>query len=146
VSEDFVIDTSVVMSWCFKDEINRYADAILDLLEEATAFAPSIWSLEVGNVLLVAERRKRLSEADSIRFITLLSELPIIVEQEPPERMIHEILALARALNYKIKEAPIYWMNHPQSHVGWSSYFQVLMEVVKIRWWLWKNEYKILKH
>ena len=50
-----------------------------------------------------------------------------------------EILALARALNYKIKEAPIYWMNHPQSHVGWSSYFQVLMEVVKIRWWLWKN-------
>jgi len=57
-----------------------------------------------------------------------------------------EILALARALNYKIKEAPIYWMNHPQSHVGWSSYFQVLMEVVKIRWWLWKNEYKILKH
>lgn len=96
MGEDFVIDTSVVMSWCFKDEINRYADGILDLLEEATAFAPSIWPLEVGNVLLVAERRKRLSEADSIRFITLLSELPIIVEQEPPERMIPEILALAR--------------------------------------------------
>jgi predicted nucleic acid-binding protein len=37
-----------------------------------------------------------ISEADSMRFLTLLSELPIIVEQEPPERMIHEILALAR--------------------------------------------------
>jgi predicted nucleic acid-binding protein len=96
VSEDFVIDTSVVMSWCFKDETSRYADRILDLLEEATAFAPSIWPLEVGNVLLVAERKKRLSEADSRRFVTLLSDLPIIVEQEPPERMIHEILALAR--------------------------------------------------
>ena len=96
MSEDFVIDTSVVMSWCFKDEINQYADVVLDLLEEATAFAPSIWPLEVGNVLLVAERRKRLSEADSMRFITLLSELPIIVEQEPPVRVIHEILALAR--------------------------------------------------
>jgi len=96
VSEDFVIDTSVVMSWCFKDETNRYADGILDLLEEATALAPSIWPLEVGNVLLVAERRKRLSGADSMRFITLLSELPIIVEQEPPERMIHGILTLAR--------------------------------------------------
>ena len=56
MSEDFVIDTSVVMSWCFKDEINRYADVVLDLLEEATAFAPSIWPLEVGNVLLVADR------------------------------------------------------------------------------------------
>lgn len=96
MSEDFVIDTSVVMSWCFMDERNQYADVILDLLEAATAFAPSIWPLEVGNVLLVAERRKRLSEADSVRFITLLSELPIIIEQEPPERMIHEILALAR--------------------------------------------------
>ncbi len=96
MSENFVIDTSVVISWCFKDETNRYADGILDLLEEATALAPSIWPLEVGNVLLVAERRKRLSEADSMRFITLLSELPIIVEQEPPERMIHEILTLAR--------------------------------------------------
>src|SRR5450756_2343011 len=84
------------MSWCVKDETNRYADGILDLLEEATALAPSIWPLEVGNVLLVAERRKRLSGADSVRFVTLLSELPIIVEQEPPERMIHEILALAR--------------------------------------------------
>jgi predicted nucleic acid-binding protein len=96
VSKDFVIDTSVVMSWCFKDETNRYADGILDLLEEATALVPSIWPLEVGNVLLVAERRKRLSEADSMRLITLLSELPIIVEQEPPERLIHEILTLAR--------------------------------------------------
>lgn len=96
MSKDFVIDTSVVMSWCFKDETNRYADGILDLLEEATALVPSIWPLEVGNVLLVAERRKRLSEADSMRLITLLSELPIIVEQEPPERLIHEILTLAR--------------------------------------------------
>ncbi|MCG6535438.1 MAG: type II toxin-antitoxin system VapC family toxin, partial [Syntrophales bacterium LBB04] len=52
--------------------------------------------LEVGNVLLVAERNHRLSEADNARFIALLSELPIQVEQEPPERMIKEILALAR--------------------------------------------------
>jgi predicted nucleic acid-binding protein len=96
MSEDFVIDTSVVMSWCFKDETNRYADGILDFLEEATAMAPSIWPLEVGNVLLVAERKKRLSEADSMRFVTLLSELPIIVEQEPPERMMHKVLMLAR--------------------------------------------------
>jgi len=45
---------------------------------------------------LVAERKKRLSEADSIRFIALLTELPIIIEQETPERMIKEIFALAR--------------------------------------------------
>ncbi len=84
------------MTWCFKDQINQYADAILDRLEVSTAVVPSIWPLEVGNVLLVAERKKRLSEADSTRFIVLLAELPIIIEQEPPERMMKDILALAR--------------------------------------------------
>ena len=96
MSEYFVIDNSVVMTWCFKDEINQSADTILDRLEVSTAVVPSIWPLEVGNVLLVAERKKRLSKADSTRFIVLLTGLPIIIEQEPPERMMKDILALAR--------------------------------------------------
>ncbi len=97
---DFVVDNSVVMSWCFQDEISRYADSILDCLEEATAFVPFLWPLEVGNVLLVAERHHRLSKADSVRFLALLSELPIVVEQGESERMFREILALAR--EYKL--------------------------------------------
>ena len=92
----FVIDNSVVMAWCFEDEISPYADSILDSLENTTAIVPSIWPLEVGNVLLVAERKKRLSAAASNKFISLLSELPIIVDQEPPDRMIREIFSLAR--------------------------------------------------
>ena len=96
MGENFIVDNSVVMSWCFKDESNQYADAILDTLDKSTAVVPPIWPLEVVNVLLVAERRKRLSKADSVRFITLLTQLPITVEQEQPERMMKEILALAR--------------------------------------------------
>lgn len=92
----FVIDNSVVMSWCFGDEVSPYADAILDRLENTVAIVPAIWPLEVGNVLLVAERKKRLSPAASDQFIALLFELPIIVEPEPPDRMIREIFALAR--------------------------------------------------
>ena len=96
MSDDFVIDNSVVMAWCFKDETSQYADHILDRLEDSAGFVPSIWPLEVRNVLLVAERKKRIGEAGSTRFIALLSELPIIVEQESPERMIKDIFALAR--------------------------------------------------
>ena len=96
MATSFVIDNSVVMSWCFKDESSRYADTILDSLVESTAVVPSIWPLEVVNVLLVAERRNRLSEADSVRFITLLSQLPIYVEQAQPESVMIEISALAR--------------------------------------------------
>ena len=96
MSESFVIDNSVVMSWCFKDETNHYADAVLDRLLESTAFVPSIWPLEVVNVLLVAERKKWLSEADSVRFIALLSQLPIVVEYDRTERVMKDLLALAR--------------------------------------------------
>ena len=92
----FVVDNSVVMSWCFKDETNRYADAVLDRLSESTAIAPSIWPLEVVNVLLVAERRKRLKQVDSVRFITLLSQLPIVVEDKGSEKVMNDLLALGR--------------------------------------------------
>ena len=68
----FVVDNSVVMSWLFKDEVNKYADAVLDRLTDAKAYVPVIWPLEVVNVLLTAERRNRIRQADSVRFLTLL--------------------------------------------------------------------------
>lgn len=48
--QDFVIDNSVVMSWCFKDETSKYTDTVLDYLENTTAYVPAIWPLEVSNV------------------------------------------------------------------------------------------------
>ena len=96
MSSRFVIDNSVVMSWCFEDEGNSYAEDVLESLESGEAFVPAIWPLEVGNVLLVAERKKRLSHASAVRFLGLLGGLPVSVEQEPPDRMLKEILSLAR--------------------------------------------------
>jgi predicted nucleic acid-binding protein len=92
----FVIDASIVLSWCFADEADDYADAVLGSLAWSSAVAPAVWPLEIGNALLVAERRKRLCQADSARFLALLDELPITVEPEPPRRMLREIMALAR--------------------------------------------------
>ncbi len=97
MKEGFVVDNSVVMSWCFRDQANPYADSILERLTEAVAYVPSIWSLEVVNVLLAAERRKIMGEADSVRFIKLLSQLPIFVEYESHEKVMKELLGLARA-------------------------------------------------
>ena len=101
----FVVDNSVVMSWCFKDETNKYGDAVLDRLAESTAIVPPIWPLEVVNVLLVAERRNRLKQVDSVRFITLLSQLPIVVEHEGPERKMKDLLSLGRANNLSSYDA-----------------------------------------
>ena len=93
----FVIDNSVVMTWCFEDEADAYADMTLENLANAVAVVPAIWPLEVANVLLVAERRQRLHEADSVRFLALLRQLPITVDRTWQERLMKEWLAIGRA-------------------------------------------------
>jgi predicted nucleic acid-binding protein len=90
----FVLDCSLTMAWCFEDEATPYSESVLDALGENQAFVPSLWPLEVANVLAVAERKKRLLPAHSLRFVELLQNLPISLELEA--RPIRDILALAR--------------------------------------------------
>lgn len=96
MANSFVLDNSVVMAWCFRDVGDGYADTVLEALAEGEALVPGIWPLEVANVLAGAERRGRLSESDSTRFLALLAELPLRVVQESPQRVTGEILALTR--------------------------------------------------
>ncbi|RJX17450.1 MAG: PIN domain-containing protein [Desulforudis sp.] len=101
----FIVDCSVVMAWCFEDEADEYADSVLDLLADSETVVPSIWTLEVANVLLVAERKKRLTKADSSRFVKLLRELPITIDQETPDRALSEILPVGRQLGLSAYDA-----------------------------------------
>lgn len=68
----FVLDCSVAISWCLVDENNDYANGILAMMPDAEAFVPGIWSLEIANVLLVAERRNRMTTEQSSEAIALL--------------------------------------------------------------------------
>jgi len=58
----FVLDCSVALAWCLEDESNEYADNLLDLLIDQQAIVPSLWHLEVMNVLLMAQRRGRVEQ------------------------------------------------------------------------------------
>ena len=92
----FVLDCSVTMAWCFENEADLRADALLEGMSDATACVPCIWGLEVANVLLVAERKGRLTEADVTAFVTRVREMPI--EQEPmlDAQALNRILSLCR--------------------------------------------------
>lgn len=92
----FVVDNSIVMAWCFRDETSPYAQKVLESLAYHEAIAPAVWPLEVCNVLVVAERKKLLHKSDSTQFLSLLHDLPIRVEQESAGRMFTDILTLAR--------------------------------------------------
>lgn len=79
----FILDCSVTMSWCFEDESSPYADEVLLSLKQTRALVPSLWTLEVANVLLMAKRKNRLTESKMVRFTHLLSQLPISIDENP---------------------------------------------------------------
>ena len=101
----FVLDCSVAMSWCFEDECDAYADAVLGALGKTEAIVPAIWPLEVANVLLVAERGKRLTKADTVRFVELLGGLPIVVEWMSGESALAGVLANGREFRLSAYDA-----------------------------------------
>ncbi|MGE3075312.1 MAG: type II toxin-antitoxin system VapC family toxin [Dehalococcoidia bacterium] len=75
-----VLDASVALTWCFPDEADDYAGRVLDLLTREDAYVPSIWSLEVANVLLSGERRQRIVSSDVSNARAVLDGLPIVMQ------------------------------------------------------------------
>jgi predicted nucleic acid-binding protein len=58
--------------------------------------APAVWPLEVANVLLVAERRRRITRAEAARFLELLGNLPVAVERTDEQNVLPVLLGLGR--------------------------------------------------
>lgn len=92
----FVLDNSVVMAWSFEDEANPYADTVLDAFQASRAIVPTLWPLEVANALLVGERRKRITQADSLRWVQILGALPIAIDDATNRHVWTLTLSLAR--------------------------------------------------
>ena len=94
---NFVLDASLTMAFVLADEATVETDDILDRLgEEGQAFTPALWRWEVGNVLLMAERRKRITGADSNRHLSTLEILPVEIDENAPREAWSAALLLAR--------------------------------------------------
>lgn len=96
----FVLDCSVTLAWLLPDEISARADAWLDQLSTRGALVPPIWGLEVGNALLMAVRRKRLSRPGFDRAFERLGALPIEVDGAGPLSSILGIAAQSGLTSY----------------------------------------------
>jgi predicted nucleic acid-binding protein len=88
---DFVLDASLALQRFLEDESDRkYSLAVLASLSENQAHVPVVWFYEIGNGLLMAHRRKRISFDQIDGFLARLQALPIV----PVERRSPEMLAL----------------------------------------------------
>ena len=87
----FVLDASVSAVWALSDESHPLAERILDRWGDATgdretALVPVVWWFEVRNILVVNERRKRLTPAESNAFLKVLASFPIQADEDRDEK------------------------------------------------------------
>ena len=91
-----VIDASIALSWCFEDEATPETDRLFEQVRDDGAIVPGLWHLELANVLLQAEKRKRISAEDVATRLRLISVLPIATDRETSARAWQDTLSIAR--------------------------------------------------
>jgi predicted nucleic acid-binding protein len=106
VTQNFVLDSSVALAWCFKDEATAETNALLQSLAgQAVAHVPTLWFWEVTNSIAVAERRGRITAAESQQHISFLVTLPIAVEMGAHQHAWWGSLTFARQHTLSIYDA-----------------------------------------
>jgi predicted nucleic acid-binding protein len=77
-----VLDASMAICWLFEDERTEAAHNILLRIVAEGAVVPSLWRLEVANVLRNAVRRGRCDEAFVDQSLARLERLGIAIDDE----------------------------------------------------------------
>lgn len=79
----FVLDASVVLTWCFPDEASEKAIEISERFASGDrAIVTPFWRHEVLNAILTGERRNRLTRDLTSAFIEDLNRLPVDHDEE----------------------------------------------------------------
>ena len=88
-----VVDVSIAAAWCFPDEQASAAERVLDNLPRLGGVVPGIFRYEMRNVLIVNERRGRIDQAGSARFLMRLRDLFLLEDDAHDD---DTVMALAR--------------------------------------------------
>lgn len=98
---NFVLDASVTMAWLLGDTKptdRLYAQKVLNALKDpdTQAAVPTIWALEIANVIVRAEAKHLVSEAQSGAFLEMLSSASINSDHATFAAALNDTLQLAR--------------------------------------------------
>jgi predicted nucleic acid-binding protein len=97
-----VLDSSVTAAWVLPDETSDLADSMLSMVQIDGAVVPYLWWYEVRNILAIAERRRKISPADSLSFLHCLQSLDIRMKELGEGK---EVLRLARVHQLSVYSA-----------------------------------------
>jgi len=106
LSASFVVDASVGFAWVYQDQATPETTKLLqDIGSGATAVVPSLWFLEMANVLLVAQRRQRLTVTQRKATLEKLTAMQFTVDEEAARNAFGKISELAEGHGLTIYDA-----------------------------------------
>jgi predicted nucleic acid-binding protein len=106
MSQSFILDSSLALSWCFESEVTEATQEILaSLAAGATAFVPALWAWEAQNVLCMAERNKRHTAASRQQKLAILRSLPIELDPFAHQQALGETGRLAQEHKISVYDA-----------------------------------------
>lgn len=100
-----VVDASIVIAWASPDENDGFADEVMRHALSHGAMVPNLWPLEVSNILVINERRGRITAGEARGIMDDLKELPFTVDLETAARAMNEIADLAREQKLSVYDA-----------------------------------------
>lgn len=83
VPRAFVVDASISAAWLLPDESTAQTEAALEATATNDVWVPSLWPLEMCNLLLSAQRRKRITVDKRRELAAAAAALRIRVDHEP---------------------------------------------------------------
>lgn len=100
-----VLDSSATIAWLMANERDEAIESLFDQVAENGAIAPSLWRLEVANVLTMSVRRNRLSSQGRYSAIEDLKALAIAVDAETADHAFGASLRLADIYGLTVYDA-----------------------------------------
>jgi predicted nucleic acid-binding protein len=79
-----VLDCSVTVPWYVDDEKTMFTDGLLAQVQRGECWVPGLWRLEFANVLLIAQRRRRIAATRRKQILEQACRLPLRVDFHIP--------------------------------------------------------------
>lgn len=100
-----IVDTSAAAAWAFQDEQTPQSRSFLKHVQRGDLVVPAIWPAEILNMLRVAERRARISHSEVSRFLRLVRQLNVQIDD--PTRIVRTdaVIDTARRFNLTAYDA-----------------------------------------